>query len=220
MNMSSSLLSPLWLWIGNLGFALVLAVALLRAPWFHLRDNEATHVWLGVCVGLLLLWTLDAGVEPGLRYHLFGATLLTLMFGWQFATISIALLVFGVTLNGDAGWAIAGWNGLLPLVAVAVSTAALRASQRWLPDNFFIYIFVVAFFGSALGVALIGLTSTGLLVVAGPYPSAWLLENHLPVFLLLLTPEGFLTGMLMSIFVVYRPRWVASFDDDRYLRGK
>jgi uncharacterized membrane protein len=29
-----------------------------------------------------------------------------------------------------------------------------------------------------------------------------------------------LTGMLITLLVVYRPSWVATFDDRRYLRDK
>jgi uncharacterized membrane protein len=33
-------------------------------------------------------------------------------------------------------------------------------------------------------------------------------------------PEAFVTGMLITIFVVYHPDWVKTFDDDRYIKGK
>jgi uncharacterized membrane protein len=32
--------------------------------------------------------------------------------------------------------------------------------------------------------------------------------------------EAFATGMLITLMVVYRPAWVATFDDRRYLLGK
>ena len=35
--------------------------------------------------------------------------------------------------------------------------------------------------------------------------------------IVMLFPEGFLNGMLMTILVVYRPEWVSSFDDREYL---
>jgi len=30
--------------------------------------------------------------------------------------------------------------------------------------------------------------------------------------------EATISGMLMTLFVVYRPSWVATFDDSRYLQ--
>jgi uncharacterized membrane protein len=32
--------------------------------------------------------------------------------------------------------------------------------------------------------------------------------------------EAVLTGMLATLLVVYKPEWVATFDDARYIRNK
>jgi uncharacterized membrane protein len=32
--------------------------------------------------------------------------------------------------------------------------------------------------------------------------------------------EAMLTGMLVTLAVVYRPQWVATFDDERYIVGR
>ncbi len=32
--------------------------------------------------------------------------------------------------------------------------------------------------------------------------------------------ESFTTGMIMPVLVIYRPEWVATFDDKRYLQSK
>jgi uncharacterized membrane protein len=221
MNLPDHLFSGPWLWLGNLLFAAVLGVALWRAPWYHLRDNESTHVWLAMCVGILGLWHLKAGILPGLTLHQLGTTLLCLMFGWQFAVISVALILLGLTLNGGAGWGAFGWNGVvMGLVPILVSLRVYRFVDRRLPNNFFIYIFLAAFFGAGAAMGTTGLASVALLSLSGAYPLDRLSELYLPYYLLLLFPEAFLTGMLMSIFVVYRPQWVSSFDDRRYLHGK
>ena len=52
------------------------------------------------------------------------------------------------------------------------------------------------------------------------YPGEQLVEESLQYLPLFMFPEAFVTGMLITIFVVYRPDWVATFDDERYLRGK
>ena len=50
------------------------------------------------------------------------------------------------------------WCGLtLCAGAILITGAVLRAAERWLPPNFFIYIFVVAFFGTALSLVCAGL---------------------------------------------------------------
>ena len=37
---------------------------------------------------------------------------------------------------------------------------------------------------------------------------------------LMLFPESFITGALITMMVVFRPAWVVSFDDERYLKGR
>jgi len=170
---------------------------------------------------VLLLWTLHGGIAAGLGFHMLAVTVLTLLFGWQFAIISVTLVLFGVTLNGDAGWSSFGWNALsMGLVPVSITRGLLHFSQRRLPPNYFIYIFVVAFLGGILSMAVVGLVTSLLLHLSGVYSWAVLQHDYLPIFLLLSFPEGFLAGMLMSIIVAYRPQWVSSFDDDFYLRGR
>ena len=54
--------------------------------------------------------------------------------------------------------------------------------------------------------------------MSGTAPWTGLRESFLPYGLLLAWGEAFLTGLLTAIFVVYEPRWMATFDDARYLR--
>jgi uncharacterized membrane protein len=42
----------------------------------------------------------------------------------------------------------------------------------------------------------------------------------MPSGILILFPEAFATGACMTLAVVYRPAWVVSFDDRRYLHGR
>ena len=221
MNLPDALLPSLWVGSGWVLFLAVLGVALYRAPWYHLRDSRAANTWLAACVAVMLLWSLEGGIAAGLHFHLLGMTVLTLMFGWQFAIISVVLALVGVTANGDAGWGAFAWNVLaMGVVPVLVTTLLLRFSLRSLPANFFVYVFFVAFLGGVLSMGLVGLTTSLLLFWSDVYPWKVVSGSYLPVYLLLLFPEGFVSGMLMSIIVVYRPEWVSTFDDNYYLRGK
>ena len=56
--------------------------------------------------------------------------------------------------------------------------------------------------------------------MAGAYEWEYLSGEYLPYFLLLAFSEAWLSGMVMTLFVVYRPNWVLTFDDSRYLTGK
>jgi uncharacterized membrane protein len=45
-------------------------------------------------------------------------------------------------------------------------------------------------------------------------------ERYLPFIPMMIFAEGFFTGMLATSMVLFRPEWIGSFDDRRYLSGK
>jgi uncharacterized membrane protein len=198
-----------WLW------------CLRTAPWKRLTEEGQFNVWLGAIVTLMLLWSLKAGVQPGLNLHLLGVTALTLMFGRQLAIVGLSLVLAAVTFNGGAGWQAYALNGLVMAVLPSfVAFGILRLTERWLPANFFIYIFVGAFFGASMTALATGLASTALLGVAGIYAFEPLMEEYFPYFLLLAFSEAWLNGAALTLMVVYFPSWVGTFDDRRYLWNK
>ncbi len=188
------------------------------APWSRLLDGHQLNALLGAAVILTLLWSMNAGVKPGLNLHLLGAMACTLIFGPQLALLVVALALAGITLNGSAEWGAYPVNLLvMGIVPVLVGRTYFRIVERWLPKHFFVYIFVNAFIGAAAVVLVQGLVATMLLFAAGAYPADLLLSEYLPFFLLLGFAEAWLSGMTLTLLVVYRPEWVASFDDRSYL---
>lgn len=222
MNLPDHLLPSAWSWLAYIFFGLVLGRAIYVAPWRRLQDNEALHLWLGSCVGLMLVWGfLKTGIKPGLNFHVLGATLFTLMFGPYLAIVGLSVVLLGVTLFGFSGWESFSINGLLMCgLPVAVSYAIFRLADSKLPNHFFVYIFVNAFIGGALAMAAVGLAVTALLALAGVYSVDYLTSNYLPYYLLMGWSEAVLSGMLATLLVVYRPQWVSTFDDARYIRNK
>ena len=83
MNLTSTLLPPAWYWLSLLVSGGLLAWSAYSAPWARLRQNSFSHAWLGSIVALFALWQIRAGIEPGLGFHLLGASASTLMFGPQ-----------------------------------------------------------------------------------------------------------------------------------------
>lgn len=220
MNFPDGLLPLTWEWIAHGLYWPILVAALRSAPWVQLRDSESSHVLAGTSVGVLVLWTMDAGFAEGMNLHLLGATLLTLMFGWQFALIAMSIVLAGTTLTGAAGWGVFAVNALLLAVTpVAFSQIIYRLVDRHLPNHFFIYIFLPAFFGAAAAMGAVGLLSAGVLGLSGVYTGEYIHYNFLRYLPLIMFPEAFITGMLVTLFVVYQPRWVRTFDDARYLRN-
>lgn len=210
-----------WYWAAWVVWVLLFAHSLLRAPWGRLRDSEQLNVWLGMVVLLTLVWSLKAGVKPGLTLHLLGATVFTLSFGPFLAFVGLSIVTLGVTLNGAAGvFSYAANALLLGGVGVGLSQVLYRIFSSMLPRHFFVYIFVNGFLGAALTIIGVGFAATVLMAVVGAYEWDYLFSEYFPYFLLLAFSEAWLSGMLMTLFVVYRPHWVASFDDSSYLADK
>lgn len=219
MNLPAGL-PEAWLWLAHAALAAVVVWAVLRAPWERLRSNEGSHVVLGTIVALSLLWALTGRVGPAVHFHLLGAPLAYLMFGLPLAALVMTAVTLVAALTGAVPWESASLtalvSGVLPAAAVH---AVLRLAEARLPENYFIYIFVAAFFGAAgaaiaAGAAAAALISAGL--PAAPSPGA----DWLPMLILLGFGEATLTGMLAALFVVYRPAWVGTFSDARYLRRR
>lgn len=222
LHIPAGLLPAPLLWLANIAMLLLIVLALragsLKAL-LHNRPNQ--HVYFGAMVALLLLWGIKAGISPGLGFHQLGATLFTLMFGWPLALLGMSVIMIASVLMQHNEMLSLGINGLLSIaIPVFVSFGILRLSQKVLPDNFFIYIFVVAFFGAGIAVAASRLSAIALLALVHAYPDNKLVAESLLYVPLFMFPEAFVTGMLTSIFVVYKPDWVLTFDDERYIVGK
>lgn len=221
MDLPDGLLPQAWVIFGYLLFLPVLGLAARYAPWPVLRRTETLNVFLGTCVGLSVLWSLRAGISPGLNFHLLGVTLLTLMFGWPLAVVGSTLVLLIITLNGAGGWDTFALNALLMgVLPASISLGVLRLAERSLPPNFFVYVMVNAFFTGTLTMIATTLLAAGLFVLSGTYSLAQLGYEYLPFLLLMIFPEGLLNGGLMTMLVGLRPQWVATFDDARYISGR
>jgi len=219
MSVPYGLLPEAWNWAAGVLYLLIAVAAAVTAPWERLRDSGAQHVYLGACVGVLVLWSMNAGISPGLGFHPLGATTLTLMFGWQLAVIGTGLATLGVTLSGTADWQSFGCNEVLfGALPVLVSHALFRVVDRRLPNHFFVYIFLCAFLGGALAMTSSALATLAVMAATHTYSAARLRYEYLPYLPLMILPEAVLNGMVMTVLVALRPGWVSTFDDERYLR--
>jgi uncharacterized membrane protein len=221
MDIPAGLLPAGFLWGAAILYGLMLAIALLTAPWSKLADNEASHVYFATVAVVCLLWTLHAGIAPGHNYHLLGVTSLCLMFDWQFALLAVSLALLVTTWQGPAGWEAFAMNALVMGALPVLSTRVLLyASQRRLTHNFFIYIFVNAFFAGAVSILLCGLAAAAILALAEGEAVHRTSGDYLLFIPLLMFGEAFLNGMTMTLLVAYRPQWVSTFYDRWYLDGK
>jgi uncharacterized membrane protein len=44
--------------------------------------------------------------------------------------------------------------------------------------------------------------------------------GYLPFYILMAWGEAFMTGAAVTLIVVWKPQWIATFNDERYLLGK
>lgn len=221
MNLPASLFPSTWHWIAAVLALLVLYQSVLKAPWKRLKQGTQLNLLLGFVVGLGLTWSLKAGVKPGLNLHMLGAMVVTLTLGTRLAIIALALTLGVITINGSVEWQAWPINFILMgVLPVMIAHGIHRFVVRFLPAHFFVFIFVVGFAGSALTIMSQGMITTVAMALSGAYPTAFLINEYLPYFLLLGFAEGWLSGALITVMVVYRPEWVVAFDDRRYLWNK
>ena len=220
MNIVSSGIPAHWHWLLWLLTALIGGLIAWRASWNMLADRRNLNVFLGATVAVLALWLIKAGIKPGLNFHLLGATVLTLMFRPVFALFGLALVIAAISLWQGEYAAFAANLLIMGALPVAVSWAIYRFVDRRLPNHLFVYVFLNAFFGAAVAIAAVGFASTAFAMLSGAYTLQYLLQEYLPYYLLMAWAEAFSTGLIVTLMVVYRPEWVATFDDKRYIEGK
>lgn len=192
---------------------------LRNAQWKRLSQPGAFSAWCFAVIALPLLWGFNVPVAQGLTLHLFGVPIFIWMFGRRLAMAGVALSVVAYTGMHAGLWGNLGINLLLlALVPAYCGDAVMRATGRFLPKNIFIYLLGNGFFGTLAVLAVSGLMAMGthVALIAGLPLQA----DAVAYMLLLAWGEAFLTGLLLTIFTVYRPEWVLTFDDEVYLESR
>lgn len=219
MDLPAELFSPLWHGLAGLLTLCGLGFAARGIDWRALlHSGTRLNLLFGFSVLLAVLWSLRGGVLPGLNLHLIGAMTACLLFGPRLALFALALALTAVTANGAISWVAWPINFVaMALVPVSIANVLRRLVERWLPDHFFVYVFVAAFAGSALTLMLGGVFASVMLALSGAYPWSLLASDYLPYYLLLGFSEAWIGGAMVTMMVVYRPEWVSTFDDRKYL---
>jgi uncharacterized membrane protein len=208
-----------WLWTTNILFFLVIIWAIKNTPWSHLKNPQDAHVFFAATMVLWLIWRLGVGILAGFEFHLLLVTSLTLMFGRAMAIWGVLIAQTLLTLEGKANALSFSLNifcnGIIPIWITWLSYYLI---YRYLPRHFFIYIFLGSFFTGALTMLISRLTGMLILSLAEVYQK--IPNDYIELLPIMMFPEAFSNGGLMTILVVYRPQWVSSFKDEFYLKGK
>jgi len=199
----------------------LLAWAALRGDWSRYRESAPTNAYLGAVFALCVLWSMRGQVGGDFAFHLLGSAGLALAAGLPRALVGGALVVAVTTLVRGAPLANAAlvW---LTMVALPAATARgfLALTESLFPPNFFIYVFAGCFLGGALSLAAGGLAGAATSVLGAARPAEIVFGERALFLVYLAFGEATLTGMILTLLVVYRPDWVATFDDRRYLVGR
>ncbi|KAF1047052.1 hypothetical protein [Xylophilus sp.] len=192
-----------------------LAAALALQPWRMLRGGALGGPLLATLVLLPWLWALPALHAMPLQLQWSGACLVLLMLGWPlavpvFAAVAALAWAFAPSMAAGDALGLAGWQGIAP--------ATLALGLGWLVRRFvgahlFVYVLGRAFLGTVVCVFIAGALSQfaghalpridGGLSLVGRWLMAW--------------GDGIVTGMLVAVFVAFRPAWLATWSDRLYL---
>jgi uncharacterized membrane protein len=193
---------------------LATTLALALRPWRSLGREGPPWPWLAWCALLPAFWAADRFVAMPLVQPLSGACLLMLMAGWPLAVLALlpvaAVTVFIGDLSLAEGLQRLVWVGLVPATLALGIGAALR---RWLPHHLFVYILGRGFFATAVAGSLAGAG----LALLHPLPGGLAIDDVLLGHWLTAWGDAWISGMLVAIFVAFRPEWLATYTDRLYL---
>ena len=216
---AAELLSTQTLVIGWLLYVPAVLWAVCRAPWVELfADTRRQHLLFGTVFSLFLLWLVRRDFDTGVSYHFIGLTVVTLLLDWPLAIVGALIAQVGLVLLGRQDVAAMGVNGaLLIVLPIAVTECCARMVERAQPRNPFVYIFCSGFFAAALAALLCLLVGLGVLWLDGLFVMPEWLEDFIGYLWLIIFPEAFINGMLVTALVVFCPEWLETFNRTRYL---
>ncbi|WP_222909309.1 MULTISPECIES: energy-coupling factor ABC transporter permease [Pseudomonadaceae] len=218
---AAELLATSTLVLGWLLYAAVLLWACIRAPWVELfSDTRRQHLLFGAVLAIFLLWLVRRDFESGLSFHFIGLTAVTLLLDWPLAMLAAFVAQMALVVTGHQQLTALGLNGvLLVLIPVTVTEICALAVERTQPRNLFVYIFFSGFFAAGLAALFCILAGLGVLLLDGRYPMPPWLNDFAGYIWLVMFPEAFINGTVVSALVVFYPDWMETFNRTRYLQA-
>jgi uncharacterized membrane protein len=215
----AELLSSETLTVGWLIYVPVLIWAAVRAPWVELfTDSRRQHLLFGTVFALFMLWLVRRDFDTGVSYHFIGMTAVTLLLDWPLAIVGGVVAQAGLVLLGRQDLVAMGGNGARFIrFPVLVTECCAILVERAQPRNLFVYIFVSGFFAAALSALLCLVLALTVLWYDELFALPYWLEDFIGYLWLIIFPEAFINGMVVSALVVFCPEWLETFNRTRYL---
>lgn len=200
--------------------ACALAMSLALRPWRMLRGaGSAPPLSTPLLASLVLLpwlWAWPAGTGLPVPLQWSGAALAVLMLGWPLAIPLLCIAGMGLLAGGmpfEDAISTTVWSGVLPATTVLLLGQAVR---RAFGSHPLAYIF-----GRAYAVPFTALFICGLAAAwAGGRPAAADQSTIVVAAFLMAMGEATWTCAVASLLVAWRPQWLATWSDERYLASR
>lgn len=201
---------------------LLLILSLKRINWHRLNHHPFTlHAYFIWIITLTLFSFGRTGVLSGLNLHLYALTAATLMMGRHITYTAALLSQILLWILGSEPLVLLGWNTLLyGALPIWISEQFCRLIQKLLPSNPFIFVLGSGFFGGIITMLSIMLSVSLCLWALDIYPLSLSWDKYLKFLPIIVYPEGFINGVIITTLVAFHPSIISAFDPDRYFINK
>ena len=192
-----------------------LAIALSFKPWRLLANTALISPLLAALVITPWLWALPWLHRMPIQLQLSGACLIGLVLGWPLAVPVLCIVALTTGLIAPVPWQqqidMALWLGIVP---ATLSFGLGMALRRWVSKNLFVYILGRAFLGTAICLFVSGALAqwSGQILTVTVEPDLAMVARWL-----LAWGDAVVTGMMVAVFVAFRPQWLATWSDSLYV---
>jgi len=208
-------------WLYTVVAAIILGRVISDYSWsVFYQYRAAQHFFFGSVVALFAFALMNAGVLPGMNFHILGYTAITLMMGWRLALVVSALVEVLLVFSGEMHWHDVGINFLLnAAIPILFTYYFFQFVYRRLKHNPFVYILVAGFINAALTQALHAVLLGAWFGWHEVYSWGKIWDDYGRYLPLMMFPEGVINGMFITGMVVFHPRWLSTFDEDSYFES-
>lgn len=210
------------IWLG-LAVAIFLGALYLSPPRAFTAPPLA---WLApaAIIFLAIVWNISpnlpgqpSGKFYGLIFHFYGASLLTAMFGPAIAlTVLFPVAFLGVCLIQGSYDSASQHYLMVCVLPTLFAYLSIRMIERIIPKHLFVLILGNGYVAAFMSVIFSGTFLLLIRILLGE-SSQLDLEGWLLGLIIIAFMEGSLSGMLLAIFLIFRPQWVSTYNEDAYM---
>ncbi len=214
MHFDSDLMSAGVRWVA-MGVTLLMGLAAgYLAPWQLLRVSLRQHLVFGTTLVLSLAWLLVIDLPVGMSLHPVLMVTVALLLGASLAVlVGLSALAITTFLTGGE-WSSYGVDALCTVAAPVVSSyISLALSRRIAVAKGFVFTLGAGFLGGGLSVVIMALVALLLIAGSGQWELLRTSLDNAALLPLLIFPEAFLNGTLVTALVVFQPNWVRLFEE-------